>query len=249
MTEYVYKSTTGHPVNVENYVVTPSPGLYSKYQIDALDALLGVSLTRYDDGVVTNTDDRLQVSGIKGATGVVTGILVNTTPVSYTRVLKNFTGANVLTGGTINTKTLLMQVAIPDGALADAKAGIRLSGYFGCTMNTNSKSFGIDIGTSFGAGTSLWTKTLSSGTAGAQSFLLDIQQNPANAAQILIGYSAGVTTEGSGGAINTSTYTTTVVIDPASTGLSLYLWGNVITANTDQVTLARCKIDLVTAES
>lgn len=249
MTEYVYKSLTGHPVNVENYVITPSPGLYSKYQIEALDRLLGSTLTRYDDGVITNTDDRLPVSGIKGATGVVTGILVDTTPVSYTRVLKNFTGSNILSGGTVNTKTLLMQVPIPNGALADAKAGIRMSGYFGCTLNTNSKSFGIDIGTSFGAGTSLWTKTLSSGTAGAQSFLLDIQQDPTNAAQILIGYSAGVTLEGSGGAVNTSTYTTAVAVNPATNGLNLYLWGNVITANTDQVTLARCKIDLVTAES
>lgn len=249
MTEYVYKSTTGFSVTVDSYTVTPSPGLYSKYQIDVLDALIGTSLSRYDDGVAVTVDDRLPVSGIKGSTGVVTGLLVDTTPVSYTRVLKNFTGATVLTGGTINTKTLLMQVPIPDGALADPKAGIRLSGYFGCTLNTNSKSFGIEIGTSFGSSTSLWAKTLNSGTAGAQSFLLDIQQNPANAAQILIGYSAGLTLEGSGGAVNTSTYTTAVAVDPATTGLNLYLYGTLVTANTDQVTLARCKIDLVTAES
>lgn len=249
MTEYVYKSTTGYPVTVENYVITPSPGMYSKYQIDVLDALIGVTLSRYDDGVIVTADDRLPVSGIKGSTGVVTGLLVDTTPVSFTRVLKNFTGANTLTGGTANTKTLLMQVPIPNGALADSKAGIRMSGYFGCTLNTNSKSFGIGIGTTFGSATSLWTKTLNSATSGAQSFLVDIQQNPSNATQILIGYSAGLTLEGSGGAVNTATYTSTVAVDPATSGLSIFLWGNVITANTDQVTLARCKIDLVTAES
>ncbi len=56
MTEYVYKSITGRPVKIDNYIITPNPGLFSKYQNPVLDLYLGISLSRYDDGVLTLTD-------------------------------------------------------------------------------------------------------------------------------------------------------------------------------------------------
>ena len=42
--EYVYKSTTGKTVVIENRVVTVEPGLFSRVQIEELDPYLGVSL-------------------------------------------------------------------------------------------------------------------------------------------------------------------------------------------------------------
>lgn len=247
MTVYVYKSTTGHPVNIDNYIVTPDPGLQSKYQIDVLDAYIGSSIARYDDGVLATADDKLIISGVQGPTGVLTGLLIDGTTVSYTRCIKNFTGYNQLTGGTINTKTLLMAVPIPDGALVDTRAGLRISGFFGFTMNTNSKSVGVDIGTSFATATNVWSRTRNSGTSGADSFLIDIQKNPANSTQLIAGYGASLAFEGAT-SINTATYTAPITVDPSLTGLNLYFWGNLVTANTDQITLARCRVDLSTSE-
>lgn len=72
MTTYVYKSTTGFPVNIDNYIITPNPGLYSKYQIDALDAFLGSTLSRYDDGVLATVDNELPLTATKS---IGTGLL------------------------------------------------------------------------------------------------------------------------------------------------------------------------------
>jgi hypothetical protein len=81
------------------------------------------------------------------------------------RLLKSFTGATVLTGGTVNTKTTLMQVAIPDAFLVDYASEIRITAMFGFSLNTNSKSFGVDIGATAGAAVNLWTRTRSSATS------------------------------------------------------------------------------------
>lgn len=70
MTTYVYKSTTGFPVNIDNYTITPSPGLYSKYQIDALDAAIGSTISRYDEGVLVTADSSVPVTA---TTNPVTG--------------------------------------------------------------------------------------------------------------------------------------------------------------------------------
>lgn len=71
MTTYVYKSTTGFPVNIDNYIITPNPGLESKYQIENLDNYLGSTISRYDDGVLATVDDSFNVKATKSSTGVV----------------------------------------------------------------------------------------------------------------------------------------------------------------------------------
>lgn len=169
-------------------------------------------------------------------------------PIRFTRTLKNFTGQNVLTGGTINTKTLLMQVPLPDGCLLDYRAGIRVSAIFGFTMNTNSKACGVDIGTSFGTASNMWGRTRASATSGAESILIDFQRSPLDSTKLLLAYGQAAPYEGAPNN-NISTYTLHHSINPASTGLSLYFWGNLITANTDQVTLARAKVELAVAEN
>lgn len=63
MTIYVYKSTTGKPVNIDNYVITVEPGLQSKYQIEELDALIGTSIARYDDSVSVSNDNQAIICG------------------------------------------------------------------------------------------------------------------------------------------------------------------------------------------
>lgn len=72
MTTYVYKSTTGFPVNIDNYIITPNPGLYSKYQIEALDTFIGSTLSRYDDGVLVTADSNLPVTASIDGLSVVT---------------------------------------------------------------------------------------------------------------------------------------------------------------------------------
>lgn len=57
MTVYVYKSTTGFPVIIDNYIIAPEPGLQSKYQIEQLDTFIGGDLARYDDGVLVTADN------------------------------------------------------------------------------------------------------------------------------------------------------------------------------------------------
>lgn len=72
MTTYVYKSTTGFPVNIDSYIITPNPGLYSKYQIEALDTFIGSTLSRYDDGVLVTADSNLPVTASIDGLSVVT---------------------------------------------------------------------------------------------------------------------------------------------------------------------------------
>ena len=54
--EYVYKSTTGKTVVIENRVVTVEPGLFSRVQIEELDEYIGISLNRYDNGVLNTAE-------------------------------------------------------------------------------------------------------------------------------------------------------------------------------------------------
>lgn len=61
MTTYVYKSTTGHPVNIDDFTITPNPGLQLKYPNDILDTYLGTSINRYDDGVLVSSDPEVPV--------------------------------------------------------------------------------------------------------------------------------------------------------------------------------------------
>lgn len=69
MTTYVYKSTTGHPVNIDNFTITPNPGLQLKYPNDILDTYLGTSINRYDDGVLVSSDPESPVIARKTLTG------------------------------------------------------------------------------------------------------------------------------------------------------------------------------------
>lgn len=249
MTTYVYKSTTGLPVSVDNYTVTVNPGLQCNQQIYPLDLLIGTSINRYDDGVLATVDNIVPVKGIKNAAGAFNNISVDNVSKGMSRCLLNYTGATVLTGGTVGAKTLLKQVVLPDGWALDYKAGLRISAFFGFSLNTNSKSFGVDFGTSFGTAVTLWSRTRNSASHGAESVLLDMQRSPLLRTVYLVGYGGNISTEGIG-VVNTSSYTTslTTAVDPEVNGTSLYFWGTLNTVNTDQVTLARAKVDLSVAE-
>lgn len=249
MTTYVYKSTTGGPVNVDSYVVTVNPGLESYTQIAVLDELIGVSVNRYDDGVLATADNRIVVRGINNAAGAFNTLSFNNQPSSVSRTLLNYTGATVLTGGTANTKTVLKQVALPNGWGLDYKAGIRVSAIFGFSLNSNTKSFGVDFGTSAGSATTLWSRTRTSASHGGESVLLDLQRSNIVIGSYVLGYGGNISTEGIG-IINTPSYTTilTTSVPPTTNNTYLYFWGNLITSEADQVTLARAKVDLYVAE-
>ena len=75
MTTYIYKSTTGKTVAVENYVVTVNPGLQSTSQIEALDAFIGSSISRYDDGILTSADNISTASLALDTSGNITGLV------------------------------------------------------------------------------------------------------------------------------------------------------------------------------
>lgn len=72
MTTYVYKSITGRPVNADDYVVTVDPGLQFDRQIEELDAYIGVSIARYDDGVLSSSDNtyRANLFSDSSSTGI-----------------------------------------------------------------------------------------------------------------------------------------------------------------------------------
>jgi hypothetical protein len=55
---YVYKSISGKTLNIDSYVVTATAGLESKYEIEALDSLIGISINRYTDGVLDTEDNK-----------------------------------------------------------------------------------------------------------------------------------------------------------------------------------------------
>ena len=82
MTTYVYKSTTGHPVNIDNFTITPNPGLQLKYPNDILDTYLGTSINRYDDGVLVSSDPESPVMARKTLTGGIT-IIAQVTQAEY----------------------------------------------------------------------------------------------------------------------------------------------------------------------
>ena len=186
-----------------------------------------------------------EVGALTGATG---GVVDPVGGVIYLdRCLKNFTGANQLTGGTVNTKTLLMQVSLPNGLLLDYRTSLRISAIFGFSLNTNNKSFGIDIGTTFAGATNLWTRSRTSATSGADSALLNLQRSPTLPTDVLLSYGGSVPYEGATN-VNTAVYTFPYPVDPATAGLSLYFWGTLVTANTDQITLARALVESVTGE-
>lgn len=56
MTTFVYKSTTGLTVNIDNYAITPSPGLQFEDPVPMLDRFVGTKLARYTNDVLDNAD-------------------------------------------------------------------------------------------------------------------------------------------------------------------------------------------------
>lgn len=74
MTTYVYKSITGKTVVIDDHVVTVNPGLQSTSQIEALDAFIGSSISRYDDGILTSADNISTASLALDTSGNITGL-------------------------------------------------------------------------------------------------------------------------------------------------------------------------------
>lgn len=58
---YLYKSISGAPINIKNYVITGSGVLFSE-PIEDLDRYLGTLLSRYDDDTLVSTDPELPLS-------------------------------------------------------------------------------------------------------------------------------------------------------------------------------------------
>lgn len=60
---YLYKSTSGNPVNIKNYVITGSGVLFSE-PVEDLDRFIGSSLQRYDDDVLVASDPEVPLSSV-----------------------------------------------------------------------------------------------------------------------------------------------------------------------------------------
>lgn len=136
MTTYIYKSTTGKTVVVDDHVVTVNPGLQSAVQIEELDAFIGTSIARYDDGVLATTDNSLSVTANRNTT---TGVLESFTagseviPLYKTPIILSSSAvpSGIAPSGKIGTNGALTLGTLPAGSLsfsATSGAGVTVTG-------------------------------------------------------------------------------------------------------------------------
>lgn len=78
MTTIVYKSAGINAVNIDNYIITPTPGLQVTDPITTLDRYVGTLLTRYTDGVldpVVGEDSLVITASANLTSGYVNGLI------------------------------------------------------------------------------------------------------------------------------------------------------------------------------
>lgn len=145
---YLYKSTTGKPVNIDNFTITVDPGLELKYANDVLDSFMGVSLSRYTNGVLDTIDDSVPVLGKRNPlTGIVeiidpaTGLplAVGGQPAGYNApLLKKWRMAlGKVRNGDANAKVLIVGDSTVSGSGSTGVAG------YG--TGTRAKSFPVKL--------------------------------------------------------------------------------------------------------
>lgn len=166
-----------------------------------------------------------------------------------TRVLKSFTGRSQLTGGTVNTKTVLMEVPIPDGALADLSIRMDIELSINYTNNANTKSWGVALGTSSAAGGtvagSVDLRTISPTTTASITDKIIVQRSaetPTRLYLVVPNNARIMGTNATSGA--TVGVLASASINPDAVSQSLWIWGRLDTANTDQVSLEHLFVQL-----
>lgn len=159
-------------------------------------------------------------------------------------ILQNASAIYELTGGSTGTKTTLLEVSIPDGALDDADASIFGLCRFWYTRNTNTKTFGVDIGTSAATATEIYTRSRNSSSHGADDCTFTVRKHSDGSDRLMITVGDVTGAVYYGGSYNTTEPRKAVAVSPTATGLKLYFWGNLVTANTDFVRLYECMVKL-----
>lgn len=164
-------------------------------------------------------------------------------------ILKSFTGRSQLTGGTVGTKTVLMEVPIPDSSFSDLSVRMDIELSINYTNNANTKSWGVAVGTGSAAGGtvagSVDLRTISPTTTASISDKIVVQRSAESPTRLYLVVPNNARIFGTNA---TSGPTVGVLasasIDPTSTGLSLWIWGRLDTANTDQVSLEHLFVQL-----
>lgn len=164
-------------------------------------------------------------------------------------VLKAFTGRSQLTGGTVNTKTALMEVPIPDGWLSrlDVRMDIELS--INYTNNANTKSWGVALGagSAFGGtvGGSVDLRTISPTTTASITDKIVVQRSAETPTRLYLAVPNNARTFGTNATAGATVgVLASASINPDATGQSLWVWGRLDTANTDQVSLEHLMVQL-----
>ena len=165
------------------------------------------------------------------------------------RVLKSFTGRSQLTGGTVNTKTVLMEVPIPDGALADLSIRMDIELSINYTNNANTKSWGVALGASSAAGGtvagSVDLRTISPTTTASITDKIVVQRSAETPTRLYLAVPNNARTFGTNASAGSTVgVLASASINPDATSQSIWVWGRLDTANTDQVSLEHLFVQL-----
>jgi hypothetical protein len=169
---------------------------------------------------------------------------------SFVRILAAPMGFYQVTGGTINTQQVLYQIDLPDGCLLDYHAGLRIQAAFWCSENTNSKRYGVWIGTDMASSAvTLYDRTRNVSTVGGDSCCLVVKRHPTVSTRLKLFGNVGIQYFGQLNVNVAMNPVADVLCDPATTSLKLFFVGNKITANTDQVTFTNGIVTLFRADA
>lgn len=182
------------------------------------------------------------------ATGALVGVDALPLPGS-TLVLKAFTGRSQLTGGTVNTKTALMEVPIPDGWLSSLAVRMDIELSINYTNNANTKSWGVALGTSSAAGGtvagSVDLRTISATTTASISDKIVVQRSAETPTRLYLAVPNNARIFGTNATAGTTVgVLASASINPDAVSQSLWVWGRLDTANTDQVSLEHLLVQL-----
>lgn len=148
-----------------------------------------------------------------------------------------------LTGGTVGVQTVLFEVPIPDGWLDNDTNAIEVRSSWWYSLNTNSKSFGVYLGTEIGTAAAVFSRTRTSATQGQDASWNILMRNPSDVAKIRNANSSGIAYFGHSGVNAASSSVNNVgTIDPSTAGLKLFFTATLDTVNTDQVTLTAVQV-------
>lgn len=166
------------------------------------------------------------------------------------RILKATTGTYTVTGGTAGTKTTLLTVALPDDDWSIANLNVRLVIEYGVyyTNSDNTKTYGIDIGTTAGTAVALRTQAPTDTGTASETTRMVVQRDAANSTRLRIeipnNYRVFGNAAGSGATVGTLA---SASINPDTTGMSLFFHG-AVDPNTEAITFEHVYVALEKAE-